>query len=78
MNKIYYYLKIYIYLKFHFFQSILIGSSQSTIELVKHLHNLLSDEEKIAKEAEVIRLSSRYDELLKIARSREQQMREMK
>lgn len=60
------------------FQAKLIGSCQSTIELVKHLHSLLSEEEKLAKATEVADLTTRYEELLKRARAREQQIRELK
>lgn len=59
-------------------QAKLIGSCQSSIELVNHLHGLLSEEEKYAKSIEVEDLTTRYEDLLRRARAREQQIRELK
>ena len=59
-------------------QAKLIGSCQSSVELTKHLHNLLSDEENLAKANEVAELSIRYEDLIKRARGREQQIRDLK
>ena len=59
-------------------QAKLIGSCQSSVELIKHLHNLLSDKENLAKANEVAELSIRYEDLIKRARGREQQIRDLK
>jgi len=45
---------------------------------VKHLHSLLSEEERSAKLIEVEDLTTRYEDLLIRARAREQQIRELK
>ena len=54
----------------------LIGSCQSSIELVRHLHGLLIEDGKlnaqVAKANEVAALTSRYENLLILARTREQ------
>ncbi|XP_023315049.1 nesprin-1-like [Trichogramma pretiosum] len=55
-----------------------IGSCQSSIELVKHLHDLLSDEDNVAKSNEVVELTSRCQDLIQRARAREQQIRQLK
>ncbi|XP_076751946.1 muscle-specific protein 300 kDa-like isoform X2 [Xylocopa sonorina] len=59
----------------------LIGSCQSSIELVRHLHSLLVGDGKLTAEAakadEVTTLTERYENLLILARTREQQIREL-
>lgn len=63
-------------------QSKLIGSCQSSIELVRHLHGLLIEDGKLsleeAKGNEVEALTDRYENLLQLARTREQQIRELR
>lgn len=63
-------------------QAKLIGSCQSSIELVRHLHNLLMEDGKLnlgaAKNSEVTTLIARYDTLIALARAREQQIRELR
>lgn len=63
-------------------QAKLIGSCQSSIELVRHLHNLLMEDSKLslgaAKSSEVTTLITRYDTLITLARAREQQIRELR
>ncbi|KAG5317017.1 SYNE1 protein, partial [Acromyrmex heyeri] len=60
----------------------LIGSCQSSIELVRHLHNLLMEDDKLslgtAKSSEVTTLIARYETLIALARAREQQIRELR
>ncbi|XP_020291845.1 nesprin-1-like [Pseudomyrmex gracilis] len=60
----------------------LIGSSQSSIELVRHLHNLLVEDGKLspgaAKSRDVTTLIARYDTLIAQARAREQLIRELR
>ncbi|XP_076391990.1 muscle-specific protein 300 kDa-like isoform X2 [Megachile rotundata] len=60
----------------------LIGSCQSSIELVRHLHSLLIEDGKlsaqVAKADEVTALTNRYENLLILARTREQQIRELR
>ncbi|XP_018304057.1 nesprin-1-like isoform X2 [Mycetomoellerius zeteki] len=60
----------------------LIGSCQSSIELVRHLHNLLIEDDKLslgaAKSSEVTTLIARYETLIALARAREQQIRELR
>ncbi|XP_029053380.2 nesprin-1-like isoform X2 [Osmia bicornis bicornis] len=59
----------------------LIGSCQSSIELARHLHSLLVEDGKlspqVAKVDEVTALTNRYESLLILARTREQQIREL-
>jgi len=63
-------------------QAKLIGSCQSSIELVRHLYNLLTEDGKLssgaAKSSEVTTLVARYDTLIALARAREQQIRELR
>lgn len=63
-------------------QAKLIGSCQSSIELVRHLHNLLVEDNKLnlenAKSNEVTALITRYDTLIALARTREQQIKELR
>ncbi|XP_076549070.1 muscle-specific protein 300 kDa-like isoform X2 [Osmia lignaria lignaria] len=60
----------------------LIGSCQSSIELARHLHSLLVEDGKlspqVAKVDEVTALTNRYENLLILARTREQQIRELR
>lgn len=60
----------------------LIGSCQSSIELARHLHGLLRQDEKLsdndAKTNEVDELVGRYEELITRARAREQQIKEIR
>lgn len=71
------YFSIYLYM-----QAKLIGSSQSSIELVRHLHNLLVEDGKLspgaAKSRDVTTLIARYDTLIAQARAREQLIRELR
>ncbi|XP_076283496.1 muscle-specific protein 300 kDa-like [Lasioglossum baleicum] len=59
----------------------LIGTCQSSIELVRHLHGLLIADGKwtpqAAKSVEVEALTDRYETLLQLAGTREQQIREL-
>lgn len=63
-------------------QAKLIASCQSAIELARHLHSLLVQDEKMSKETarttEVSKLVARYESLLARARSREQQIRDIR
>lgn len=58
------------------------GSCQSAIELAKHLHGLLTADGKlndeVAKTVEVNDLSMRYESTVVRARTREQQIREIR
>lgn len=60
----------------------LIASCQSSIELVRHLNNLLITEcnatDAEAKTAEVTLLSNRFDDLIVKAKAREQKIRELR
>ncbi|XP_047344558.1 muscle-specific protein 300 kDa-like isoform X1 [Vespa velutina] len=60
----------------------LIGCCQSSIELVRHLHTLLMEDTKFNVETtiseEVQTVISRYEALLLLARTREQQIRELR
>ncbi|CAK9831289.1 Muscle-specific protein 300 kDa [Anthophora retusa] len=59
----------------------LIGSCQSSIELVRYLHGLLMEDGKLSPQAakvnDVTALTNRYENLLLLARTREQQIREL-